>query len=135
MLWSRVQDLSPIKAATTGLLANPEQLQENRMELLKIADEEAEHLRELIDDTVAMARLDSAHIEINPEVSDIIEIIKEVVHSMKSGLEGRPLEISHDERIFTSAFDRRLIKLAIKQVIDNAVKYSPSGTPLEIRAE
>ena len=30
--------------------------------------------------------------------------------------------------------DRRLIKLAIKQVIDNALKYSPSGTPISLRA-
>jgi two-component system sensor histidine kinase KdpD len=127
--------LTSIKAATTGLLANPEQPQENRMELLKIADEEAEHLRELIDDTVAMARLDTAHIEINPEISDIIEIIQEVLRSMKSGLEGRPLEISHDEPAFRSLFDRRLIKLAIKQMIDNAVKYSPTGTPLEIHVQ
>jgi two-component system sensor histidine kinase KdpD len=125
--------LTSIKAATTLLLANPDQAPENRMELLRIADEEAEHLRELIDDTVAMARLDTAHIEINPEISDITEIVHEVAHSMRAELEGRRLEISHDERIPPSALDRRLMKLAIKQLIDNAVKYSPTGTPLEIQ--
>ena len=62
-----------------------------RVELLNIADEEAEHLKELIDDTVAMARLDTAHIEINPEISDIMEIVHEVVHSMRTELEGRSL--------------------------------------------
>ncbi len=34
-----------------------------------------------------------------------------------------------------SAFDRRLLRLAIKQLIDNAAKYSPAGTPLEIRVQ
>ena len=125
--------LTSIKAATTALLADPDQLKENRTELLNIADEEAEHLRQLIDDTVAMARLDTAHIEINPEISDIIEIVREVVYSMRTELEGRSLEISNDEPIPEIAFDRRLIKLAIKQLIDNAVKYSPAGTPLEIQ--
>jgi len=122
-----------IKAATTALLANPNQLEASQIELLSISDEEAEHLKELIDDTVAMARLDTAHIEINPEISDILEIVHVVIQSMRTELEGRRLEILHDERIPTTAFDRRLLRLAIKQLIGNAVKYSSLGTPLEIQ--
>jgi signal transduction histidine kinase len=110
-------------------------LRENQIELLNIADEDAEHLQELIDDTVAMARLDSTHIEINPEISDMLETINAVVHSLRTELEGRPIEISQDKRIQRSTFDRRLMKLAIKQLIDNAAKYSPAGTPLEIRVQ
>jgi two-component system sensor histidine kinase KdpD len=127
--------LTSIKATTTGLLANPHQLEESQIELLKIADEDADHLKELIDDTVAMARLDTSHIEINPETSDILEIVHDVVHSMRTELEGRHVELLHDERIRSSAFDRRLLRLAIKQLIDNAAKYSPAGTPLEIRVQ
>jgi two-component system sensor histidine kinase KdpD len=125
--------LTSIKAATTALLSNENQTPEDRKELLSIADEEAEHLKELIDDTAAMARIDAATIEINPELSDIIEIVHEVAHSMRSELEGRSFEITHDADMPLSAFDRRLIKLAIKQLIDNAIKYSPTRTPLEIR--
>jgi len=125
--------LTSIKAATTGLLSNPQKLMESQIELLTIADEDADHLKELIDDTVDMARLDTEHIEINPEISDILETVHEVVHSLRTELEGRHLEISPAEGIRKSAFDRRLLKLAIKQLIDNAVKYSPAGTPLEIR--
>src|ERR1700748_2309768 len=54
--------LTSIRAATTSLLASPEQTPESRTELLKIADEEAEHLTELIDNAVEMARLDTAQI-------------------------------------------------------------------------
>ena len=127
--------LTSIKAATTGLLADCRQLTEGQRELLDIADEEADHLKELIDDTVDMARLDSAQIEINPEISDIVEIVHEVVHSLRSKLEGRPVEISPDEGIRKSAFDRRLVRLAIKQLVDNAAKYSAAGLPLEIRVQ
>jgi two-component system, OmpR family, sensor histidine kinase KdpD len=127
--------LTSIKAVTTGLLADPQQLKESQIELLNIADEDADHLKELIDDTVDMARLDTAHIEINPEISDILEIVHEVVHSLRTELEGRHLEISPAEGIRRSAFDRRLLRLAIKQLIDNAAKYSPAGTPLEIRVQ
>jgi two-component system, OmpR family, sensor histidine kinase KdpD len=125
--------LTSIKAATTGILADPQQLKDSQVELLSIADEDADHLKELIDDTVAMARLDTAHIEINPEISDILEIVDEVVHSLRTELEGRRVDISHAEEIRRSVFDRRLLRLAIKQLIGNAAKYSPAGTPLEIR--
>jgi two-component system, OmpR family, sensor histidine kinase KdpD len=125
--------LTSIKAATTGLLSDPGRLKEDQVELLNIADEEAEHLKELIDDTVAMARLDTTRIEINPEISNILEIVHEVLHSLRTELEGRHLEIVHDEKLPAHAFDRRLLKLAIKQLIDNAVKYSPADTPLEIQ--
>lgn len=127
--------LTSIKAATTGLLANPQQLNANQVELLSIADEDADRLKELIDETVDMARLDTPHIEINPEISDILKIVHEVVHSMRAELEGRHLEIVHDEKIPAIPFDRRLLKLAIKQLIDNAVKYSPAGTALEIQVQ
>jgi len=124
--------LTSIKAATTGLLANPGQLPKSLVELLKIADEDAERLKSLIDDTVAMARLDTSHIEVNPEPSDIVAIAREVIDSMGTQLEGRPIEIHCDEQISVSAFDPRLMRLALKQLIDNAAKYSPAGTPLEI---
>lgn len=125
--------LTSIKAATTALLSDPQQLNGNQVELLTIADEDADHLKELIDDTVDMARLDTAHIVIIPEDSDILQTVHAAIYALRTELQGRPVEITAEEGIRRSTFDRRHLKLAIKQLIDNAAKYSPAGTPLEIR--
>ena len=125
--------LTSITATTTLLLDSPNQALENRMELLKIADEEAHHLGDLINDTVAMARLDAGHINVNPEILNILEIIDDVRESLKTELQGRFLEVIPDSESITGAFDRHLTKLAIKQLVDNALKYSRPGTPLRIR--
>jgi two-component system, OmpR family, sensor histidine kinase KdpD len=125
--------LTSIRATTTLLLDKPEQSRENQMELLRIADEEAQHLGNLIDDTVDMARLDAGYIKLNYEELDIFEIIQEILGSLKIELQGRPLEIVSESKISRGVFDRHLIKLALKQLIDNALKYSPLGTPLRIR--
>lgn len=124
--------LTLIKATTTSLLANPNQSTENRIEQLTTADEEAEHLRELIDDAVEMARLDTAHIEVHPEISSLQDTVQDVLASMQTETEDHPVEVACESPLPATAFDRRLMKLAIKQLLDNALKYSPAEHPVEI---
>jgi two-component system, OmpR family, sensor histidine kinase KdpD len=124
--------LTLIRAATTSLLANPSGPGERAKEQLKIADEEAEHLRELIDNAVEMARLDTAHIEVHPEISNLQDTLQDVLASLQTEIDERRVCAVCDERLPSMAFDRRLMKLAMKQLLDNALKYSPSDTPIEI---
>jgi len=125
--------LTSIKGATTSLLDNPNQPPEIRTELIKIADEEANRLKELIDDSVEMARVDSANIDVHLELLNLGEIVREVVASMKTEIEDRSLELNCDAQLPAIGADRRLLKLALKQLFDNALKYSPPGTPVAIR--
>jgi two-component system sensor histidine kinase KdpD len=124
--------LTSIKAATTSLLSAPDQPVENRNELLRIADEEAERLRSLIDDTVEMARLDTANIEVDLERSDLGEIVRDVVGAMHKDTDGRLVDLISDAGVPPVAVDRRLLMIAIKQLIDNALKYSEPGRPVTI---
>jgi two-component system sensor histidine kinase KdpD len=125
--------LTSIKAATTSLLANPDQPLPDRKELLQVADEEAEHLKNLIDNAVELARLDTAHIDVQSEPAHLGEVAREVVDSMRTEIEDRPVEVLSDGPVPLVGFDRRLVKLAIKQLLDNALKYSPPGTPVTVR--
>jgi two-component system sensor histidine kinase KdpD len=127
--------LTSIKAATTSLLSNPKQPEERKTEKLKIADEEADHLRELIDDAVQIARVEAADIDIQAEPSDLGEIVRNLVGSMKNAIDSRPVEVLCAPNTPRIILDRRLIKLAIKQLLDNALKYSPPDTPVIFRVE
>ncbi len=124
--------LTSVMAATTSLLANPDQPAESRAELLKIADEEANHLKDLIDDTVEMGRLDTSNIRVHTELSDVGAIVREAVASMRNEIDNRPVNVVYDEYP-SIAIDRRLVKLAVKQLVDNALKYSPPDTPVIVR--
>jgi two-component system sensor histidine kinase KdpD len=127
--------LTLIKATTTALLANPDEPLESRTEQLTMADEEADHLRELIDDAIEMARLDTARIEVHLEMSDPRAIVREVSAAMQSKIDERPFQVCCDHSLPAIPLDRRLIKIAIRQLLDNALKYSPSDTPVTIRIE
>ncbi len=124
--------LTLIKAATTSLLANPNESTETRKEQLAIADDEAEHLKELIDDAVEMARLDTAHIDVHPEISNLQDTLENVLASMQSEIDERKVQVMCDHQLPALAFDRRLMKLAIRQLLDNALKYSSPERPVEI---
>jgi two-component system sensor histidine kinase KdpD len=125
--------LTLIKGMTTALLANPHETAASRIEQLTIADEEADHLRELIDNASELARLDTTQIDVHPEPYDLRDIIGEVILTLRSEVEDRQLDIHCDEELPLVSFDPRLIKLAIKQLINNALKYAPPDKPVTVR--
>jgi two-component system sensor histidine kinase KdpD len=127
--------LTLIKAATTSLLANPDVPAESRQEQLTIADEEAEHLRELIDDAIEMARLDTARIEIRPEMANLHDTLQDVLASMQTEIDAHPVRVICQGTLPAMAFDKRLMKLAIRQLLDNALKYTSGETPVEMAAQ
>lgn len=127
--------LTLIKAATTSLLASPNETAETRREQLTIADEEADHLRELIDNSVEMARLDSAHIDVHPELSNVPELIREVITSMQTEIDNRPVHVVCEQAPVAIPLDRRLMKVAVKQLLSNALKYSPADKPVTVRVQ
>jgi len=123
--------LTSVIAATSALLDTPGQPMEGRMELLKIADEEAHHLKDLIDDTVEMGRLDATDIRVNAELLNLTELVREVAVSLRADRNNRPIQFTCSDVPMILA-DRRLLKLAIKQLLDNALKYSPPDLPVAI---
>ena len=125
--------LTSIKAVTTALLDGPDRSLADRTELLKVADEEAERLRQLIDDSLDMARLTTQQIEIHREITDAKNLVRELVASLRTEIDERPMEVVCDDQLQAIPVDRRLWKLALKQVLDNALKYSPPGSPVTIR--
>jgi two-component system, OmpR family, sensor histidine kinase KdpD len=125
--------LTSIRAATSALLANPDEKPLNAARMLKIADEEASHLEELIENALDMAQLDSSHIDVDLEVANLGNTVSGVLAAMSFKTADRRVEFLCDAQVRPIPFDQRLLKLAIKQILDNALKYSPSGTPIHIR--
>lgn len=124
--------LTSVIGVTTALLDNPNQSPLSRLELLRVADQEAHHLKQLIDDTVEMARLDATDIRVHAEPTDIRSLVQEVVSGLAADIDNRPVQILADGHSVLSAVDRRLIELAVKQLLDNALKYTTSETPITI---
>jgi signal transduction histidine kinase len=100
--------------------------------LLTVADEEADRLEVLVDDAVEMARLSNADIDLHKELVEVSEVIRELVASMHNECDRR-VRVIPEDGLAPIALDKRLVRLAVKQILDNALKYSPAAKPVEIR--
>ena len=125
--------LTSIKAAATSLLgAGPPP---SDRELLSIIDEEADRLNQIAAEVVAMARIEAGKLHPDKRPHDVAEIVANTIAEMRPLLGTRTVEVSVPESLPQVEVDFEFVQQVLKQLLDNAVKYSPEGSPLALRAE
>ena len=124
--------LTSIKAAASALRAGTASAAV-RDEYIEIVDEESDRLEHLVTDAIKMARIEAGELQVERRNTFVSEIVEQVVSSLTYLLDGRTIIRNVPPQLEANA-DPELIQLALKQVIDNARKYSPSRTPITIEA-
>jgi two-component system sensor histidine kinase KdpD len=125
--------LTSIKGAITAV-RSAYQHQAEEDDLLEVVEEESDKLTGMIDETVAMARIEPGRARIQRRQLCIMNLVRSSVDRLKSLLDGRPLDIQIHEGISPVTADPDMIGLALRQLIGNAVKYSPPGSIIAISA-
>jgi len=127
--------LSAITGAATTLLQSDVTInKENRVELLKTIQEEADHLSRIIKNVLDMTRLESGAIKIHKEWQSLDEIIGVVLDRLSDRLIDHPVTVKLQGNLPLIPFDALLLEQVFMNLFDNAIKYSPKGTPLELSA-
>lgn len=127
--------LAAITGAATTLLQQDKTLdQHNKRELTQTIAEEAEHLNRIIRNVLDMTRLESRAISIKKEWQSLEEIVGVVLNRISEKLRGRHVAVRLPQDLPLIPFDPLLIEQVLMNLFDNALKYSPSGTPIEISA-
>jgi two-component system sensor histidine kinase KdpD len=125
--------LTSIKGAITAV-RSAYQHEAEEDDLLEVVEEESDKLTGMIDETVAMARIEPGRARIQRRQLCIMNLVRSSVDRLKSLLDGRPLDIQIHEGISPVTADPDMIGLALRQLIGNAVKYSPPGSIIAISA-
>ena len=127
--------LTAIRAAATSLIGQPTLPEAERNEMYAVVDEESLRLDRLIGEAVEMAQLDSAGLQVRPQLHHVRELIDTVLQEEHARLRGRVLEVHIPEGLPQVSMDQELVRRVLRHLIENAIKYSPAKTPLEITAE
>ncbi len=127
--------LSAITGAATTLLENDAAIDTvGRLELLQTIQEEAEHLNRIIKNVLDMTRLESGAIKVNKEWQSLEEIVGVVINRLGDRLNDHPLTVKLPGNLPLIPFDGLLVEQVLMNLFDNAIKYTPKGTPLELSA-
>jgi two-component system, OmpR family, sensor histidine kinase KdpD len=125
--------LTSIKAATTALASGSvtEPLQQHVM--ISIVDEEADRLSRLVTDAIQMAHVEGTRTDqIARELHPVCALVDTALAPIKPSLEGRQLFVHLQEDLPLVLVDPDLVGLAIRQLVDNALKYALPNTPITI---
>jgi signal transduction histidine kinase len=120
--------LATISATAETLLVYRDRLTADKLDkrLHKILDQVG-HMKEIMEDVLQLARIQSGRLEFNPEHGELDSVCREVIEEFR-------LNPGYSERIsfrcehspIQFIFDHRLMRHVITNLISNALKYSPS---------
>ena len=98
--------------------------------------EEVDRLTQLVDTLLRLSHRDAGTVRISPEPVDLRQLARDVVGSLAILAEERNQRVIVDasDGVFATA-DRLVLREAVTNVLDNAIKYSPRGATITIRVE
>lgn len=103
-------------------------------QLLETIYGQSKRLVKLVDNLFSMARIESGHLEVHKEWQPVEEVIGSALRRMDDSLAGRDVQVTLPPNAPLVPLDGVLIEQVLINLLENADKYSPSGTPIEIRA-
>ena len=124
--------LTSIKAAVTSLIGAAGG-QEN--ELLAIINEEADRLNQLAAEVVAMARIEAGKLHLDKQAAAVADVIAGALSDLPGSLKGRQFAIRVPADLPQVEVDMEFAQQVVKQLVENALKYSPEGTAVSLSAE
>jgi two-component system, OmpR family, sensor histidine kinase KdpD len=127
--------LTSIKAASTSLLSSNTLKPEQQRELISIVDEETDRLSVLVTEAIQMARIEAGRVILRREGHGVDELIDSVLRKLKPVVTERSIERNIASGLPAVWVDGELMEVALRQLIDNAIKYSPHGSPVSVSAE
>lgn len=127
---------TPVAAANTfaQLLDDKELSDEERSEYTVTLQTSLEKLTFLTNSLIKMSRLESGIISLKPETNSLNDIVLQAVKTVYAKAKEKNITMTFDcEQNFKALLDFNWTAEAITNVLDNAVKYTPSGGVVELK--
>ncbi|MRR51732.1 MAG: sensor histidine kinase KdpD [Rhodocyclaceae bacterium] len=105
-----------------------------RLELLDTAWEEAERLNRFVGNLLDMTKLEAGAVKLHRELCDAEDLVGCALAAMERRLGDRKIELHVPSTLPPVRLDMTLMSQVLVNLLDNAMKYTPSESPIEIAA-
>ena len=106
---------------------------EQRKELAQNMSEETTWLMNLVENILNMTRINEDRLIIHKVEEVVDDVVEEAVRHMSGLLHGRALEVSLPDEVVTAPMDGKLIVQVLVNLLDNAVRHTPEGSPIGLK--
>ncbi len=110
-------------------LLQREQLSQEGRQLLQEASDCGRMLSQLLDDVIDLAKIEAGRLELSPEPTDAVEVLRSVIGLLRPNAEGKGLELRWtcgEDSLWIQADPVRL-RQGLFNLIGNAIKFTEAG--------
>ena len=126
--------LAAISASASTLMAEEAVLDEGeRRELLETIRDETARLERLVGKVLDVSRIRAGGMAFDPEATDLGGLIQAVVHRLRPLLRDHRI-LLHVDDIPHAVVDVTMTEEILLNLLENAVRHAPAGTPIEVSA-
>ncbi|HVH66694.1 MAG TPA: sensor histidine kinase KdpD [Gemmatimonadales bacterium] len=127
--------LGAITGALSSLLEDGATLPDpTRRDLLKTALDESQRMNRLIGNLLDMIRVESGALQVQKEWQPLEEPVGVALIRLEDRLRDHPVEVKLPPDLPLVPVDAVLVEQVFINLLENAAKYTPPGTPIEISA-
>ncbi|HET8869283.1 MAG TPA: DUF4118 domain-containing protein, partial [Aquabacterium sp.] len=130
-----------LRTPLASLVGLAETLERNRPDSVQAQQELAKSIRHsalrmtaLVNNLLDMARLEAGAVQLNHQWQPLEEVIGGAIAATQATLVDRPISVRLDDGLPMLNMDAVLMERVFVNLIENAVKYTPPGTAIEISA-
>lgn len=110
-----------------------EEQQQNRDKHINIITNKVRYLNNIINDFLSIEQLESNKVVYNFSEFNLSKIVNEVVYNANLLLKtGQKINISKNSDAYLLYQDEKILELALTNIINNAIKYSPQNTSINL---
>jgi len=105
-----------------------------RLTLAQDIQNQARRMSALAENILEMARWQSGAVDLHRQWYPLEEIIGRALDRMKEGLKNHPVQTDLPDELLWVEVDGGLFEQVFSNLLENVIRHTPDGTPVEIRA-